>query len=267
MPMALEVGLVYTVHDPEFRIGRVLKGLLPRLVLPYRGVWGTASPETADETVSLLGRLGPVRRDTANRAIGVARRQALRLALEGPADYFHYCDLDRLLHWWRTHREELVRTVRLIPGHDYLVIGRTERAFGTHPECQRLTEAITNRVGTALLRRFNPDIGDCDFTAGSVGLSREVAAHLVGQSRAESNATDLEWPVLAAVAGFRIGFAAVEGLEFETADYYPEEVAAVGSAAAWAEARITLNEWVARVRLTYESLLAAREVLKNVTAG
>ena len=261
--MALDVGLVYTVHDPEFRIGRVLKSLLPGLGLPYRSVCGTASPETADATVRLLEKLGPVRRDTANRAIGVARRQALKLALEGPAGHFHYCDLDRLLHWWRTYPAELGRTVGLIPGRDYLIIGRTERAFGTHPECQRLTEGITNRVGTAVLGRFCPAARDWDFAAGSAGLSREVAAYLVGRSRAESNATDLEWPVLAAAAGFRVEFIAVEGLEFETADYYPEEVAALGSVGAWVEARNTLAEWVARTRLTYESLLAAQEALGN----
>ncbi len=259
--MTPDVALVYTVHDPEFRIGRVLQALLPDLNLPYRGAYGTASPETADATVSLLEKLGPVRRDTANRAIGVARRQALKLALEGPAGYFHYCDLDRLLHWWRTYPDELRATVARIPGCDYLVVGRTDRAFQTHPECQRLTEAITNRVGTLLLRRFWPDAPGWDFAAGSAALSRAVAAQILARSRAESNATDLEWPVLAAAAGHRVEFVAVEGLEFETADYYPDEVAASGSVDAWVEARSTLDEWIARTRLTYESLLAAREAL------
>jgi hypothetical protein len=258
-----EVALVYTVHDPEFRIGRVLKGLLPGLALPYRGVWGTASPETSEETVKLLGRLGPVRRDTANRAIGVARRQALRLALDGPASFFHYCDLDRFLHWVRTYPGELRGTVERIVGCDYLVIGRTARAFATHPECQRLTEAITNRVGMLVIRRFRPDAADWDFAAGSAALSRAAAAHILACSRAESNATDLEWPVLAAAAGFLVEFMAVEGLEFETADYYPEEVAAFGSVEAWVEGRNTLAEWVARTRLTYESLLAARDALQS----
>lgn len=264
--MGLDVALVYTVHDPGFRIGRVLKALLPTLDLPHRGICGTASPETADETVSLLEKLGPVRRDTANRAIGVARRQALRLAIEGSAGFFHYCDLDRLLHWWRAYPAELRAAVARIPGHDYLVIGRTDRAFRTHPECQRLTEAVTNRVGTLILRRFRPEIGNWDFAAGSAALSRAVAAHILARSRAESNATDLEWPVLAAAAGYRVGFLAVEGLEFETADYYPEEVAALGSVEAWVEARNSLDEWIARTRLTYESLLAARDALNREPA-
>lgn len=259
--MSPDVALVYTVHDPEFRIGRVLKGLLSGLDLPYRAVCGTASPETADETVRLLEGLGPVRRDTANRAIGAARRQALKLGLEGSAGFFHYCDLDRFLHWVRTYPAELRATVGRIPGCDYLVIGRTARAFATHPECQRLTEAITNRVGTLVIRRFRPDAREWDFAAGSAALSRAAAAHILACSRAESNATDLEWPVLAAAAGFRVDFLAVEGLEFETADYYPEEVAASGSVEAWVEGRNSLDEWVARARLSYESLLAARDAL------
>jgi len=61
------------------------------------------------------------------------RHLALQQSLETSASHVHYADLDRLLHWVETKPLEWQRTLEAIQKTDCLIIGRTEKAFRTHP--------------------------------------------------------------------------------------------------------------------------------------
>ena len=79
----------------------------------------------------------------------------------------------------------------------------------------------------------------------------------------DSNATDLEWPALILrETGTMPEFRAVEGLEFETADYYQPEIEQAGSRSAWMSAAYNRPEvWITRTRLALDSMAALGRVL------
>jgi hypothetical protein len=154
------------------------------------------------------------------------------------------CDFDRALHWAEWFPDELA-AVAVDAGFDFTVLGRTQRAFATHPAHQRETEALINRV-------FETVCGAAwDVTAGARSLSRPAAEALVAESTDDAISNDVTWPLLLRARGrFSVGFTAVDGLEFETADRHADEVAAAGGLARWIESldRDALR-WAQRLEL------------------
>jgi hypothetical protein len=149
----------------------------------------------------------------------------------GHEDLF-VCDFDRWLHWAGAFPDEL-EDLRRRMGEEfgeawYVCLGRTARAHATHPQTQVLAETATNRALSAVLGRT------VDATAGASWIRREAARLIVEQAVERSKATDLEWPGLVLrVDPDRVQGVFVEGLEFETPDAYPAEIAAAGSREAW----------------------------------
>ena len=149
------------------------------------------------------------------------------------------------------------RIDRQRPRRWYACLGRTARAFATHPDVQRLTETVTNTaLSLALGRRL-------DAVAGASWLSRAGAELILPRSIETTNATDLEWPALIALVDpRRIGLLRCEGLEFETAAFYPEAIAAAGGLAAWLHRTYDHPEsWRARTQLAADSIAALARVL------
>jgi hypothetical protein len=253
------VALVTTLHDPEGRMVDATR----RLLAPLKGLYEAivVVPTSATSPRLLESLQGAIVRPLAesNGSIGVGRRHALRLGLEAGASHLHYCDFDRILHWIWRYPHELPSVLEAIRRHDYLIIGRTERAFATHPRVQRDTERITNHA-------FSLWFGQAvDVSAGSCGVSRDAAELLLARSTAPTNATDAEWPALVRLMeGGRVGYLETDGLEFETPDYFREEIARVGSLEGWLEERsASLDAWIARTRLTLESLEATRGAIES----
>lgn len=146
---------------------------------------------------------------------------ALRQALNSDATHVHYCDLDRLLYWAEAYGEELRQTLNVLTVTDVLVMGRSEAAWGTHPQAMRLTEQMFNEVFSHLLGQ------PMDIGASSRGFSRRVAEFLVQHSTpGRAVGVDSEWLVLAHRAGFGIDYVAVDGLGWETPDQYKEDMIA-----------------------------------------
>lgn len=134
--------------------------------------------------------------------LGQARRLALKHGLELNSNYFHYCDLDRILYWAKFYPDELISVTRLIPSYEFLIFGRTPRAFDTHPELQRITEQECNRL-------FGCGI---DILSGSRSFSRRIAQDILVKSRANGAGTDAEWPLIAK----RFHYVECSGLEYES---------------------------------------------------
>ncbi len=244
------VALVTTMHDPDGRMVEATRRLFPRLLRIYEAI--TVAP-TALTSIGTLEELrGAMVEPLAagNDSIGAGRRHALRMGLQTAASHLHYCDFDRILHWIGRYPEELATVLKGIRRYDYLLIGRTDRAFDTHPRVQRNTETITNHAFSLWFGR------EVDISAGSCGVSRRASELLLARSVAPTNATDAEWPALVHLAPFMtVGDVRTEGLEFETPDYYREEIARIGSLGAWLEERSRpLAGWISRTRLTLESL-------------
>jgi hypothetical protein len=188
---------------------------------------------------------------------GWGRYLSLEKALESAPDQIHYADLDRLLHWVETQPDEWRRTVEAIQHTDCLIMGRTDRAFATHPRVLQQTEKIINAVASELLGRA------VDVCGGSRGLTRHAAEYLCTHS-APGNWGDARWPIMLQQAGFAVDYVALEGLEWESADRYRERAADADTIRAVADAYDRdVAHWAMRVEvaaeIVQEALAAARE--------
>jgi hypothetical protein len=257
-PLTCSVHLVATVHDPQDRLAAPTRQYLPALLDLYCGVILLCSQATSPQAVTLLRDLGATvacddDEPDGHFYIGHKRRQALRLGLAAGAEYLHLCDFDRALHWTAIYPDELGQTVVAIPGYDLLILGRTRRAFETHPSYQTRTEALANHV-------FGLAYGqEMDVTSGSRALSYRAAEHLVTHSQERGVGVDAEWPLLLrSLGGMKIGYRTCEGLEFETPDRYGTEIEAAGGLLAWTVAmNAAPQRWAHRLRLATEIAEAA----------
>jgi hypothetical protein len=252
------VHLVATVNDPHNRLAALTRQWLPSLLNLYRGVGLLCSQATSPEAVTLLRDLGASAvydedEPDGHFYIGRKRRQALRLGLATEAEHLHLFDFDRALHWVATYPHELCQTVAAIPAYGLLVLGRTPRAFETHPPYQTLTERLANYA-------FGLAFGqEMDITAGSRALSRRGASFLLDHSQERGVGVDAEWPLLLQrVPGMKVGYRVCEGLEFETPDRFGLEIETAGGLTAWVERmNASPQRWAHRLRLAAEIAEAA----------
>ncbi len=232
------VILAATQHDPDGRLYDQTERVLPALMRIFAGLAVQATHTTQERMLALLAGAGAlVRREepewpTGLKHLGLARRAAIDLALQLDAPTILFCDLDRALHWAEHYPDELAQVAARLAGSDITVLGRTRRAFESHPRVQRDTEAIVNQVyATASGRAW-------DVTAASRGLSRRAATALLAGCPEESIGTDVAWLLfLQRAGGFAFDYITTEGLEFETADRYGDQVTAAGG----------LEQWIARL--------------------
>ncbi|HEY8601968.1 MAG TPA: hypothetical protein VIL85_26315 [Thermomicrobiales bacterium] len=251
------VALASTIHDPHAADLPSLVAALPDLAERYAGLVIFATVETPDRVLAPLIAIGAnvTKHPTAYGEIGWRRLGAVRQAAElAPA--VHLCDCDRLLHWWHNYPAELDATIAQIASTDLLLLGRTARAWATHPANQIETEGLANRIVSQFYG------AEVDVCSGSRGLSRRAITYLAEHGREHSVGTDAEWPLLLRRAGeFRCEQILTEGLEFESGDRFPEEIARAGGLAAWnaANDRDTAR-WIFRTRLASDIAAAAVRV-------
>ncbi len=241
--------LAATHNDPEDAMLAQALRVLPRLHELYDELVVLVSPDTGRRTCEMLAaRKVRVERQTQPADIdtlGLTRLDTLRHAA-ATASHLHFCDWDRVIHWAEFYPDELREVVDAIPHHDLLILGRTARAFATHPRVQRDTEAMINHV-------FSLAFGqELDVTAASRGFSRRAVDLLLALEVPEpSSGNDCAWPLyLARVPDLVVGYAATEGLEWETPDRYTDEIAAAGGLDVWmANYDAAPERWEFRLRL------------------
>jgi hypothetical protein len=255
----MNVVLVATQHDPDGRLHDQTARVLPALMRIFTELAIQATHSSQERSIVLLRSAGAlVRQETEAEfnglaRLGITRRAALELGLHGDGDAMLFCDFDRALHWAEFYPDELVHVAARAGEADFLVLGRTERAFASHPRVQRDTEAIINQV-FALASGLGWDI-----TAAARLLSRRAAAAILEGCPERSIGTDVAWPLfLQRAGGFTLGYAPTEGLEFETADRYAGEIAAAGGLAAWlAQIDADPGQWAMRLELARLEVEAA----------
>lgn len=246
----MDVTLAVIYHDPEGRLYEQLVHVLPVLTGIFSGLTVAASHVAYERSLALLASAGAlIERGPSDNAVegaklGRSRRAAVALALRLNHPFVMYCDCDRVLHWADWHPEELAGVAARL-GHDLTVLGRTQRAFNSHPRVQRDTEAIINRV-FATISGYAWDV-----TTGARGLSRRAAEAILNGCPDEQVSTDVSWPLyILRAGGFSQGHIATEGLEFETADRFDDEVARAGGRAEWqAQLDADPRQWAHRLNL------------------
>jgi hypothetical protein len=169
------------------------------------------SPLVIDTLKSLGWVLATPRSMVGIEHITDSRLRVVVAGLDGDVDYVHLVDMDRVLHWAAHYPDELREVVGRIPDLDFTIIGRTRRAFQTHPSNQVETEAIANRVFSLIYGK------EVDITAASRGVSKKAAQILMKYSRGRFFDNDSEWPtILLCKGGLKMGYIEAEGLEWET---------------------------------------------------
>lgn len=255
----MSLALTGTLHDPN---GVQLPALTHQVqqLQQYDVVYLAVTPATDRRVSDLLAAHG-VTRLPGGREIGTARRAALAAAYADGHDAMLAIDFDRWLHWAGAYPDELAavpaRIARQRPVRWYACLGRTARAFATHPRVQRMTETVTNTAGSLAL--------GCrlDAVAGASWLSRPGAGLILPRSIETTNATDLEWPALVYLADRRrLGQLRCDGLEFETATFAGDAITAAGGLEPWLRRTYDRPEsWRARTQLAADSIAALARVL------
>ena len=226
--------LAATHYDPDGRMTDQIARVLPILTDIFDDLAiqaAHASPPAVLEMLRVAG--AAVQEEETNRfnglaELGGARREVVRLGLQFPADTIFFCDFDRALHWAEYHPDELRTVASELAGHDFTVLGRTARAFASHPAVQCHTELIINNVFARCSGKT------WDITAAARGISRRAAEAILAGCPDESIGTDMAWPLFLLGAGkLSVAYSETEGLEFETADRFPNEIAAAGGREQW----------------------------------
>lgn len=228
----MNVGLICVTHDPSGKNIDLVKKHSYILRQIYSDLFITVSEETGKNQIEELKKNKFNLRVIPKKGAAHARREVLRFGLNGSNEHFHYCDFDRLLTWADRYSNELKEIPSEICKYDFVILGRTERAFNTHPIEWVETEKITNRI-------FSLELGqEVDITAGSCGFSRESALLIAEYSK--DRVTDAEWPMIVHRIGhMKVGYRAVEGLEYqEDINGYTRQIDAS-------------EKWFGRVRLCY----------------
>jgi hypothetical protein len=230
----MTIALAATYHDPDGRLYRQVEAVLPVLTRVFSSLAIRASHNAYTPSLELFAGAGALlARGSPDQAIerfklGQARRDSIALALKPNCDTILYCDCDRMLHWAEYYPDELTRAAQQVTRYDFTVIGRTPRAFDSHPRIQRDTEAIVNRV-------FATVSGHAwDVTAATRGLSRRAAQVVLAGCPDVDVSTDVSWTLfLQNTGGFTLGYMETEGMEFETPDRYQDQVQAAGGLSQW----------------------------------
>jgi SAM-dependent methyltransferase len=239
--------------------------LLPKLLQVYTVVVIVLPPEIDPGMLHLLdeltqdqhaeGRIKPV----LSPEWSWGRYLALKHSLDHPGEYIHYADLDRLLRWVETKPAEWQKTLAEFQDWDYLIIGRSQQAYDTHPQALIQTEAISNLVVSYFLGR------PVDVSAGSKGFSRGAVEFLMAHIQPlRAIGADAEWTILLQRAGFRIGQLAVDGLDWESADQFRDQAAVYEQqrqAAATYDCDPT--HWALRTQIAHEIVQSALEAAQR----
>jgi hypothetical protein len=249
-----DVVLLGAVHDPEGRIAALLPTDLPLLQQHYTRIFALCGMQTLSATVERLRASGVTVISGADIPLN-ARPYALGvMAAHLEWSHVHLCDFDSALHWARCWPDELDEVNQRIAEHDFLLLGRTARAMASLPEAQRETERLINLLfarttgGLDAWRRSKPDTL-IDICTGAWGFSQRGVAALRTRARITDIGFHAEWPLLARdTPDLRCGYLPCEGLEYETADRYGDQIAAAGGIAAWHAAQnASIHHWQQRI--------------------
>ncbi len=249
------VVLLGAVHDPEGRIAALLPGDLPLLQHHYARIAAICGVATLPATIEALRRSGVTIISGDDIPIN-ARPYALGvMAAHAEWDHVHLCDFDSALHWARAWPDELDRVNATIAAYDFLLLGRTARAMASLPDAQRETERLINLLFARTTGGLDPwRLGNeadtlIDLCTGAWGFSRRGIAALHRQSRVTDIGFHAEWPLLACdTPDLRCAYLPCEGLEYETADRYGDQIVAAGGIEAWyARQNADIHQWQQRV--------------------
>ncbi|WDF03177.1 hypothetical protein [Shouchella hunanensis] len=231
--------LAMVLHDPHsFLYDAIVENETRLRDSRYTNKYVAISNETNKSIVDLLLALDFTIYRVEKRGAGNARRDLLKNLPRVKNRFYHYCDFDRFLTWIKYHSEELDTLNSYVETNldDYTIIGRTLKAFNTHPLSWIETEKISNEL-------FSDYIGfNCDVTAGSSIINTAIIELIVNYSN--RRVTDVEWPLL--LKEYKIGYYCTNGLRFTDYNKTFDDH--------------SINSWISRLELTTSIAVTIKEL-------
>ena len=246
----MTITLTLPYHDPQGQLYERVAQMLPTVDDLFTHLAIQASALAYEPTLALFTQFGAKiehrEPDPPNQPpqYGKFRRAALALALQTNSSFIMFGEPDRFTHWLAHYPAELKDVVAQIPQHDFTVLGRTPRAFATHPRIQTATEGLVNEV-FARVSGY-----DWDVTSAARGMSRRAAEAIVDGCLDDTIGVDPAWPLfIQQQGGFSMSYIATEGLEYETADYMLDQPTPA-TRNQWRDAQDSApQKWAARLNL------------------
>ncbi|MCR6673348.1 MAG: hypothetical protein NVV79_18945 [Devosia ginsengisoli] len=207
------IVLTATVHDPVGRLAPATRRLAGSLRQIFPHIALNVSDATRPEVLAELEALGAdIMTHAAGEAIiGKARRDAVAMAAGRPA---LYADFDHMLRWIECDPEDLSHVLAEQPEVDMLVVGRSPEALAREPQRLQQSERLVNHVH-ALLTGEN-----WDLMFAIRRLSPAAADLIVRESRVDTLANDVDWPLLVRGAGMALGYAESHALFYRTVEEF-----------------------------------------------
>jgi hypothetical protein len=213
--MGSEITLASAVHDPGGRLVPAIERLAPAIKAAFSHVALNISDETSPDLVSTAKALLDaeiVFHRAGEAMIGCRRRDAVRLGLK--SDFVLYSDPDHLLRWVEFGPESLGDTLTNYSSVDFLVVGRSPQAFSFEPRRLKETERLVNHTYSLMTGE------SWDLMFAIRRMSRRAAEVIVSQSKVDTLANDVEWPLLARDAGLSVGYAESDALFYRTIEEF-----------------------------------------------
>lgn len=240
--------MVSTLHDPENRLEELVDEYVGAIEKAFDLSYVVATPSTHQKIVGALDKIG-FEVSRGQETIVGAYKKALESALSKNARKIFYCDFDRILHWAMKYPDELVNLIGSYRGYDFVLIGRTDRAFMTHPETQTSTENIANIISSRILGFKETR----DIISACWRLTPRLVRELLRLPESNRYGFYCQWPIEAWRKAEKPYYVEVEGLEWETPDRYSKEIKCKGYDA-WLKDFQTPGEWRKRVQILTDSI-------------
>ncbi len=251
--------LTSTYHDPELKLKDQLISAIPLLKTLFKYVIIILTPSMDRNSISFLKEKGFIVKrcsiDSRVETYKLAYKKALEHVENKKIERIMYIDFDRLVHWINYHPDELQELLSDIKV-DYLHIGRTSRAFDSHPNTQKETEIIVNEFGSLIL--------EFDATLDIISVCHIMTIELATKILSVRNNTDYgfysTWPILFWKWAASKKYIEVEGLEWETPDRFKEEIEKF-SYEKWLIRFQNSSEWRNRVNLLHQCLTELLDII------
>jgi hypothetical protein len=204
--------LIATVHDPYMKLINDISWYAPIINEIFHETYICISDKTNKKVIDICMNNFSNVKIIEKKGAADARRNVLKFAIsETKIDQLiMYCDFDRIITWIKLYPEELSEVISKFNSNfdkDYLVIGRTKKAFDTHPSSWKDTEIITNKMSALAF-----EIDNLDITAGASIFTLSAGKSIAISSK--HSHTDCEWPKIIHDNSGIIGEFKVDGLSY-----------------------------------------------------
>lgn len=253
MTQPTSIILSSTYHDPHFRLKSLLVLALPTINELFSQKIVYCTPSTNNDAYDFLTNEGIQVIISESIKQVENYKKSIKIAIdnvENPDNQkIFYIDFDRLIHWINSYPDEFRNIFKINSDIDYLHIGRTSRAFETHPSTQKETEKIINELGSKTLGSKET----MDIISVCYLFTKELGEKILKFKNFTKTGFYCTWPIIFWKYASKNRYIEVNGLEWETPDRFQTEITKVGYDE-WLKKFQSPEEWKKRVQFVQDAI-------------